>query len=220
MESLVGFSSWREVLDYAQAGGLLYYKAPMDHRPIPLRKAIGDYPVPLTYDPRARTIKIWPHGSVGRGRNRTADPFTADSGHLGRFSRPDTQSGVARESGWDRRYSMTYGELPPFEQFEHDVHTRIDPNHTDGRAYWPPGSLYPMELVGAREIELAEDYGLDEFEAERARTGRNSRVRGFQGDETQIYGFLEYLVECLNDGDDEAGDLASSIMTTLGYEWI
>lgn len=118
----------------------------------------------------------------------------------------------------DRPISMTYGQLPPFEQFEQDIR-RPDPDNK-GRPYWPDFTLYPMELVGAREIELAERFGLDEFRAERSRTGRNSRVRGFQGDQQAIYDFLGYLVEQLNDGDDEAGDLASSIMTTLGYEWI
>lgn len=99
MESLVGFSSWREVLDYAGTGAPLYYKAPMDHRATRLRPVDGT-PFPPCYEVRARTIKIWPYGSVGRGRNRTADPFTADSGHLGRFSRPDTaaQSGEYDES--------------------------------------------------------------------------------------------------------------------------
>src|SRR5690348_13979001 len=96
---------------------------------------------------------------------------------------------------------------------------RPDPDR-EGRPYWPEFTRYPMELVGSREIELAERYGLNEFEAERRRSGRNSRVRGFNADEKEMYGFLEYLVEQSNDGDDEAGDLASSIMGTLGYEWI
>lgn len=122
------------------------------------------------------------------------------------------------EARAEHKYSMTYGELPSFEQFEQDIR-RPDPNEND-HPYWPEYTRYPMELVSSREIELAERYGLPEFEAERRRTGQNSRVRGFNADEREMYGFLEYLVEQLNDGDDEAGDLASSIMTTLGYEWI
>lgn len=117
-----------------------------------------------------------------------------------------------------RKHSMSYGELPTFEQFEEDIR-RPDPNNND-HPYWPEFTRFPMELVSAREIELAERYGLPEFRAERHRTGRNTRVRGFNADEREMYGFLEYLVEQMNDGDDEAGNLASSIMGTLGYEWI
>lgn len=126
----------------------------------------------------------------------------------------------AQETVSERKYSMTYGVLPPFEQFEHDVHTRIDPDYTDGRPYWPQGMLFPLELVSSHEIELAETFGLEEFEVERQRTGRNTRVRGFRDNEKAIYEFLEFLTDRWNNGDEEAGDLASSIMFTLGYEWI
>lgn len=120
-----------------------------------------------------------------------------------------------------RSYSMTYGELPPFEKFERWIHTKIDPERDGEMPYWPPGTLYPMELVGAHEVQLANDFGgLEQFETERRRSGRNSGAIGFKGDEHAIYGFLEYLVEEWGNGDEEAGDLASSIMTTLGYEWI
>jgi hypothetical protein len=133
-----------------------------------------------------------------------------------------SESGRAHETRkahvTERKYSMTYGELPPFEQFEEDIR-RPDPDHND-HPYWPEYTRYPMELTGDREIELAERYGLPEFVPDRRRTGRNTRVRGFNADEREMYGFLEYLVEQFNDGDEEAGDLASTIMSTLGYEWI
>ena len=120
----------------------------------------------------------------------------------------------------ERKFSMTYGVIPPFEQFEHDVQTRIDPDNN--KPYLPKGTLYPMELVGAHEVELAEGFGgLEEFETARYRSGRNTRAIGFRGDERQIYDFIVYLTDAWNnEGDDEAGDLASSIMDTLGYEWI
>jgi hypothetical protein len=126
-----------------------------------------------------------------------------------------------RPAAQERKHSMTYGVLPPFEQFAHDVHTRADPDESDGSPYWPSGTLYPMELVNSNEIALAQDFGgLDEFRTERHRTGRNTSAVGFRGDERQIYDFLEFLVGEFNEGNEEAGDLASSIMTTLGYEWI
>ena len=92
---------------------------------------------------------------------------------------------------------MTYGELPDYNQFKHDIHTRIDPEKDGKTPYWPHGNyMYPMELTGAHEIELAEEFGgLNEFETERSRTGRNSRARGFKGDEAGIYDFLRFLKE-------------------------
>jgi hypothetical protein len=70
----------------AKDGATLAYKAPMDvvaHRLGPRTRA-GQEKV---YEPRVRTIRIWPLGSTGRGRSRTSDPFTADAGHLDRFFR-------------------------------------------------------------------------------------------------------------------------------------
>lgn len=92
--NLVGFSSWRDVIEYAGTGGPLYYKVPLNHHPTRLRPTPGQEG---GYETRARSIKIWPYGSTGRGRNRTADPFTADSGHLGRFLRPDAEYDVDEE---------------------------------------------------------------------------------------------------------------------------
>ena len=80
----------------------------------------------------------------------------------------------AREAA-ERDFSMTYGQLPPFEQFMQDIR-RPDPDHP-GKAYWPSGELYSMELVTPPEIELAEAFGLEEFRAERARTHRRARVQ-------------------------------------------
>jgi hypothetical protein len=127
----------------------------------------------------------------------------------------------ARASGRDRDrpIGMTYGTLPPFEEFERDIR-RPNPDNRNGEPYWPEGTLFPMELVSGHEIELAETFGLEEFEAERQLTGRNTRVRGFKDNERAIYEFVEFLADRLHNGDEEAGDLASSIMTVLGYEWI
>lgn len=97
---LDGFTSWSDVLAYARTGGPLYYQAPMDYRPTRLSPCHPGYDTrgkyhdagrgcgPYQYFVKARTIRVWPPGSVGRGRGRTSDPFTADAGHLDRFSRP------------------------------------------------------------------------------------------------------------------------------------
>lgn len=86
--NLVHFESWPEVLAYAKTGGPLYYQAPLDHYATRLYAGKN----PPGYEVRARSIKIYPPGSTGRGRNRTSDPFTADSGHLPRFSHPAHES--------------------------------------------------------------------------------------------------------------------------------
>lgn len=148
---------------------------------------------------------------------------TPDSLYKKQMGRPPRrrtrETREARE--WDRKHSMTYGQLPPFEQFEHDVRTRIDPESSPPRPYWPEGTAYPMELVSAHEIELAETFGLTEFETERQRNRTNTRVRGFrETDPRVIYEFVEFLADRWANGDEEAGDLASSIMYVLGYEWI
>jgi hypothetical protein len=75
--ALETFDSWADVLTYAKGGGHLYYKAPMDIMPHQIR-----------YVTKARTIRVFPPGSSGRGRMRTSDPFTADKGHLDRMFRP------------------------------------------------------------------------------------------------------------------------------------
>jgi hypothetical protein len=81
-------ASWADVLANAKSGVDLYYWAPLDHRPVRLRYSTPGGGTPIVvpaYEPHARTIRIWPYGSVGRGRMRTADPFTADAKHLDRF---------------------------------------------------------------------------------------------------------------------------------------
>jgi hypothetical protein len=113
--NLVAFKSWPEVLAYARTGGPLYYQAPMDQRPTMLRPGSG---TPYSYEAKARSIRIWPPGSTGRGRSRTADPFTADAGHLERFSRPDegaASGGEMHERGKGRRVrSRHQPSLPGF----------------------------------------------------------------------------------------------------------
>ncbi len=67
----------------ARRGEALHYRAPLDCVATKLTPGKGPY----HYAARVRTIRIWPPGSVGRGRFRTADPFTADKHHLDRFER-------------------------------------------------------------------------------------------------------------------------------------
>lgn len=93
MSHFTGFSTWSDVLAYARTGAPLYYHAPMDAFPVRI----------FHFKVRARTIRIWPPGSQGRGRMRTADPFTADKGHLNRFRRP------AESGSYTRTRSTRFG---------------------------------------------------------------------------------------------------------------
>lgn len=113
-----------------------------------------------------------------------------------------------------RSYSMTYGTLPSFDRFIVDIR-RPDPDYEDGRPYWPESTTYRMELVDSHEVDLANEFG-----GLRSFSSRYSHKVGFKGDDRSIYDFLTFLIDKWNDGDEAAGDLASSIMTTLGYEWI
>ena len=81
------FDSWSEVLQHCAEGLPVYYQAPLDLKPTKLRpRDVEVGPTPYTYEARPRTVRIWPPGSIGRGRRRTADPFSADAKHLSRFS--------------------------------------------------------------------------------------------------------------------------------------
>ena len=95
-QNLIHFESWPDVLSYARTSEPLYYQAPLDRYATQLYAGKD----PPGYEVKARTIRIYPPGSAGRGRNRTSDPFNADAGHLERFSRPaDTE---LRERGGRR----------------------------------------------------------------------------------------------------------------------
>ena len=77
-EGFAGFATFADVLAYARTGAPLFYHAPLNYAPARLH----------SFTVRPRSIRIVPPGATGRGKSRTADPFTADKGHLSRFLRP------------------------------------------------------------------------------------------------------------------------------------
>lgn len=112
--NLVHFESWADVLAYAREGHPLYYKAPMDRNATRFIPSDGER-APYTYVVQARTLKMYPPGSVGRGRQRTSDPFTADSGHLDRFSHAAEEETVGEEA--EEPTLMSEGPTKDFEKF-------------------------------------------------------------------------------------------------------
>lgn len=67
-KSYVTFGTWAELLDHIAAGYTLFYQAPLDYNP-------AQVSVVERRDGQLRVTPIY----------RSADPFTADTGHLDRF---------------------------------------------------------------------------------------------------------------------------------------
>lgn len=64
------FSSWSEVVDAAKRGARLWYHAPLDRNPV-----------------RVQIDRVFKNGKIRIAKpSRDADAFTADAGHLDRFS--------------------------------------------------------------------------------------------------------------------------------------
>jgi hypothetical protein len=98
--------------------------------------------------------------------------------------------------------TLTYGELPKANAFIKHVQTSIDPD--EDKPFLPKGKKYPYTLKGS-DAEVAGEVGIP--------TRANLNVK-------DLYKVIKKLVDAWNDGNDDAGDLASGIMFTLGYEWI
>ncbi len=77
------FTSWKEVLDHAQHRAI-WYQVPLNPKPVRLWHE-SPTRAHTTYTVQARTIRITPPDAIGRGHQRTADPFTANKDHLDRF---------------------------------------------------------------------------------------------------------------------------------------
>lgn len=103
--------------------------------------------------------------------------------------------------------SMSYGQLPTKQDFMKAYKKELG---TDG--------LYEMRLVGddkqvaGRAVDLMMpniSNGLDLIA---------SGAEGWIGGE-ELWRFIKMLVRLWDNGDDAAGDLASSILSTLDFEW-
>jgi hypothetical protein len=69
---MVGFATWREVLDHVASGAKVYYHAPLSCRPVLVHCTVSG--------PKSRVVRV--HASE---TDREADNFSADSKHLDRF---------------------------------------------------------------------------------------------------------------------------------------
>lgn len=83
--------------------------------------------------------------------------------------------------------SMTYGNLPPFNDFKKRV-----------------GDSYNYNLKGSD-----------------ANTARKVKIpANGDFDAKELYTIIKKLKTAWENGDDNAGDIASGILSTLDYEWI
>jgi hypothetical protein len=130
---------------------------------------------------------------------------------------------------------LSWGTLPEFPAFKAHVETAVD---EDGDPVMgPPGDVYHMELVG-RDKESAKmalktlfstgtPVAFEQFEGQHGKFGLR-----FQ-DLVSLHKFILALLTVsemeaeehpdgtpMDSGGDGPGDLASSIMYTLGYEWV
>lgn len=96
------------------------------------------------------------------------------------------------ESVLSEMESMTYGNLPSWNEFKKQFIRKVG---DDGYDYTLRGS----DASTARKAKIP--------------------VSGVF-DAKELYNILTKLVSAWENGNDEAGDLASSIMYTLDYEWI
>lgn len=69
MKGYKAFESWADVLTHVQSGQTVYYHAPMDLHPSAVQAVV-----------KGGNIRVFP-------LSKSADPFTADNGHLDRFRR-------------------------------------------------------------------------------------------------------------------------------------
>lgn len=103
--------------------------------------------------------------------------------------------------------SLSYGTLPPLEEFKTSVEERNE---------WPADG-YPMKLNSSDfiHVQTAVNQGIDSHLEAVAFTQDDARIVI-----TDVGSMHTLLRRLLEDGSEEAQDLASSIMFTLGFEWI
>lgn len=126
---------------------------------------------------------------------------------------------------------MTWGTIPEFPAFKAHVESALDED--DEPVIGPPGDVFHMELVGkdaaAAKTALKTMFSAGIRVAFERYKGRHNQFGLRFLDLPSLHKFIAALLvvdEMEAEADPEAerqetpGDLASSIMGSLGYEWI
>lgn len=114
---------------------------------------------------------------------------------------------LARRYGHMR--SMTFGVVPSYREFTAHIHS-IDPE-TD-QQYLAIGQKFPIET----HSNSADGRILHKLRVEPSGVGQYGKNR-YELTEKQLYALIKKLGRS---SADEAMSLGSSIMSSLGYEWI
>lgn len=149
-------------------------------------------------------IEVVPKSGVRAGKGRPGQRIETDDVVIETTLHPIEFDGAVR--------SLSFGQLPKFEEFR-----------TSTKEHFP----YPMELVGEDQAALdatglVGEEGIDSFVPSKYPHKMGVKVR----DAAAMYRLLQALVGHYNEGTEPteaaeaAGDLASAILGTLGYEWV
>jgi hypothetical protein len=112
--------------------------------------------------------------------------------------------------------TMTFGTMPPLSDFRRHLRSFTVEGERESVTDSGGSPVYKMELVG-KDAKIAH-HAADALPGVRMRHGRKMVV-SFD-DVAALHGFLVSLAHHYEDGKEEAGDLASAVMQTLGYEWV
>lgn len=88
--------------------------------------------------------------------------------------------------------SMTFGVMPEFRDFQKNFKKSVG------------NKLYPWELKG-EDARAVQKIGVDSYG---------------EFTDKELYDIVKKLNKQYDKGDDDAGSLASAIMSTLDFEWI
>ena len=98
--------------------------------------------------------------------------------------------------------SSTYGVVPKINDFKKHLENDIDDD--TGMPWLAKGKKYPYTLRGS-DADTAREIGIS--------ASGNLNIKA-------LHKMISTLTDAWDNGNDNAGDIASSMMQTLGYEWI
>ena len=119
----------------------------------------------------------------------------------------------------DEWLTSTYGVMPKKKVFMEHFRKELQKEGQSARMREHHPAVYWMTLRGDKDEKAAEGTAFeDAIEYFDHKTPEGVSLSYY--DEDELYQGVKQLVKKFERGDDEAGDLASSILYTLGFEWV